>query len=55
MMIKNSFVHHICVNVPGNKRLFEGACDHGRHGHTFNGPGVSLWFLIETKTHLHIC
>ena len=30
----------IGVKVPGNMRLNESACDHGRHGHTFNGPGI---------------
>ena len=32
----------IGVKVPGNIRLNESACDHGRHGRAFNEPGAGL-------------
>ena len=41
-LIYNFALYHmeIGVKVPGNMRLNESACDHGRYGRAFNGPGL---------------
>ena len=39
----------IGVKVPGNMRLNESACDHGRHGRAFNGPGVCVLKIENIK------